>query len=413
MAAGKLPGFLLEPEITGLGEQEPSLTAIPVFLGYVQRLGTQSLGVPVYITRYAEYERRFCDSANADDENPWGVLQGETQQPVGPFLRSSLYLYFLNGGGPCYVLPVGVIDASRPPQATDFQGVANAIDRVPEITLILPTDAILLPEEAYAQVCNHLLQHCASGGQRFCILDVGGKLQTQGLNAVRRFVGNLGRQHLQWGAAYYPYLWLRPRVATAQGVQQIFALASAAAAAAYSTTDQERGIWKAPANVPIQGVLGLSTTLSLHEMGALYDPEDGHAVNLIRSIHGRGVYLWGARTLANEAPWRYVNVRRLVSFIEASLHHRTLFAVFEPNSLRTWIIVKGICEAFLKSLWEAGGLAGTQQGEAYRVSIGVDESMTQADVDEGRMIVQVQVAPKRPVEFITLKIFHQVQALGN
>jgi uncharacterized protein len=410
MATGVLPGFLLEPEITRLGEQEPSLTAIPVFLGYVERMENTSVGEPVYITRYVAFERRFCRTQNSDDANPWANAQLQTEGWVaGPYLRNSLYLYFLNGGGPCYVLPVGTLDAPYPPQAADFQGVVTALERVPEITLVVPTDARLLPEEDYIQLCRRLLQHCAEN-HRFCILDVWeGKMQ--GVPAVQRFVRNLGRQYLQWGAAYYPCLQLRPRVTT--GTETRYVLPSAVAAAAYGKTDQQRGIWKAPANLPIQGVLGLSTALNLREMGAIYDPEHGHAVNLVRSLHGRGIFIWGARTLENDAQWRYIHVRRLMSFIEASLRNRTMFAVFEPNSLRTWIIIKGICETFLKGLWEAGGLAGAQQNEAYRVAIGVGESMTQADVNEGRMLVEVQVAPKHPLEFITLKIFHQVQALGN
>jgi uncharacterized protein len=411
---GRLPGFLLEPEITRLGEQEPTLTAIPVFMGYVQRAGGQGLGIPTYITRYAEYERRYCVSSNSDDTQPWRALGTDGDALFrGPFLRSSLYLYFLNGGGPCYVLPVGLQDENQPPTAADFEGVVKALDRVPEITLLVPTDAILLPAEEYAQVCRNLMQHCATGTNRFCILDIADLGGTATQKEALRWVRSLGRQYLQWGAAYYPWLQLRPRAATTNVGETQYALPSAVAAAAYGTTDQQRGIWKAPANIPVQGVLGLSASLTLREMGELHDPEEGSPVNLVRSIHGRGIYLWGARTLDSDLQWRYVNVRRLVSHVETSLRNRSMFAVFEPNSLRTWIIVKGVCESFLKELWEAGGLAGAQQAEAFTVHVGVGETMTQADVDEGRMVVQIQLAPKQPLEFITLKIYHQVQALGN
>ncbi|MFN8395720.1 MAG: phage tail sheath subtilisin-like domain-containing protein [Bacteroidia bacterium] len=417
MHTGTLPGFLMEADITRIPEQEPSLTAVPVFIGYVQRLDPALQGVPTYITRYSEYERRFCNGAG-HDSHAWDYAGGpESVAAQGPYLRSSIFLYFLNGGGPCFVLPVGTLDGSKP-RRKDFADTAEAIDRVPEITLILPTDAILLPAADYAGVCEDYLRLCARSAGRFVIMDAGqAEASTNGGgNIAREFVQSLGSEHLQWGAAYYPYLLLKPRTVQdqLQGSSKSVALPSAAAAAAYSVTDQDRGIWKAPANVPVTGVLGLSQRLEIQEMGQLYSPEDGRAVNLLRALHGRGVYVWGARTLAGlNAQAQHVNVRRLQSFIESTLRNRTMFAVFEPNNMRTWLVIRGIFDTFLKEIWESGGLAGGRKEQAYTIQIGLGETMTQADIDEGRMIAHVQIAPKRPAEFISLRIFHQVQSLGN
>ncbi len=421
MSVGKIPGFVLEPEIARLPGQEISLTAVPVFMGYVEDMGSGAVGEPVYIARYADYERRFCRDGKSEDSNPWVASNAaDGIAKWGPFLRSSVYLYFLNGGGPCYVLPVGLLDPDHAPVAAHFAGVVQALDRVAAITLVVPTDAILLAPADYFQLCRDLLQHCASGHQRFCIMDAGSGAPISGNGNVeaRQFSRSLGDTHLAWGAAYYPYLCLRSQSEHAVGLSVAsmpkVGLPSSVVAAAIVVTDQARGIWKAPANIAVQGVVGLSAAMTLTEMGDLATPSDGKAVNLMRSIRGRGVFIWGARTLArDDAEWSYLNVRRLASFVETALRDRTLFAVFEPNGMRTWIIVKGICESFLRDLWEAGGLAGTTRAEAFQVTIGLGESMTQADIDEGRMVALVRIAPKHPSEFITIKLFHQVQALGN
>ncbi len=424
MATGKMPGFLLEPEVVRASTQVASPTAVPVFVGYVQSLAQGMRGVVTPIARFSEYVRHFGGGTLTAADLPWaGIAPDGSLMAKGPFLRNSVYQYFMNGGGPCYVLAVGTYATDRLPAAADFADVPSILEHVPEITLVLPTDAILLPAVDYYACCRGLLQHCAEATNRFCILDAGnsGPKVGSGFAAARAFVQALGQRGLTHGAAYFPMLQLRetPIDADQLGANRpmigpMIGLASAAVAAAYGVTDQSRGIWKAPANVALSNVVGLASALSLKEMGELYEPEDGKAVNVIRSIPGRGIYVWGARTLAaNDLDWRYVNVRRMMSFVEATLRSRTLFAVFEPNSLRTWIVVKGLCDSFLKGLWEAGGLAGQRKEDAYKISIGLGESMTQADIDEGRLIAIVQLAPRRPAEFITIRLFHQVQALGN
>ena len=419
-----MPGFVLEPEVVRASTQVASPTAVPVFVGYVQRLPDDRCGVVTPISRFSEYVRHFGGGSLTAADLPWaGRATAGSLLGKGPFLRSSVHQYFMNGGGPCYVLAVGRYAAERLPAAADFEGLAGILEHVPEITLVVPTDAILLPAADYHACCRSLLQHCAESTNRFCILDAGdsGLMVGSGFAAARSFAQALGERGLTHGAAYYPFLQLKetPVDADQMGTDRsptgpMIGLPSAAVAAAYGLTDQSRGIWKAPANVAVSNVVGLAAAPSLREMGELYDPEDGKAVNVIRSIPGRGIYVWGARTLAaNDLDWRYVNVRRMMSFVEATLRNRTLFAVFEPNTLRTWIVVKGLCESFLKGLWEAGGLAGQRKEDAYKISVGLGESMTQADIDQGRLTVIVQLAPQRPAEFIAIRLFHQVQALGN
>jgi phage tail sheath protein FI len=131
---------------------------------------------------------------------------------------------------------------------------------------------------------------------------------------------------------------------------------------------------------------------------------------VIRSFTGRGTLVWGARTLAgNDNEWRYINVRRLFTYVEESVQEATMFVVFEPNTANTWQRVIGMIEAFLTGLWRDGALAGATTKEAYFVRCGIGVTMTAQDILEGRMIVEIGMAAVRPAEFIILKFEHKLQ----
>ena len=140
------------------------------------------------------------------------------------------------------------------------------------------------------------------------------------------------------------------------------------------------------------------------------DTTGGKSINAIRAFTGKGTLVWGARTLAgNDNEWRYVPVRRLFIMIEESCRKSTAFAVFEPNTLTTWLKVKGMIESFLYGLWQQGALAGAKPEDAYFVNVGLGKTMTPQDVLEGRMIVEIGVAAVRPAEFIILRFSHKLQ----
>jgi len=186
---------------------------------------------------------------------------------------------------------------------------------------------------------------------------------------------------------------------------------SAAMAGIYATIDRERGVWKAPANVSVSAVIGPTVKITHGAQENLnVDPQAGKSINAIRSFAGKGTLVWGARTLAgNDNEWRYINVRRLFNMIEESTRKATSFAVFEGNDATTWLKVKGMIEGFLYGLWEQGALAGPTPDSAYFVQVGLGNTMTQQDVLEGRMIVEIGVAAVRPAEFIILKFMHKLQ----
>lgn len=186
---------------------------------------------------------------------------------------------------------------------------------------------------------------------------------------------------------------------------------SAAIAGIYAGTDRDRGVWKAPANVSLNAVIGPIVKISDAEQDLLnIDPAAGKSINAIRAFTGKGTLVWGGRTLAgNDNEWRYVSVRRLFITIEESTRKASAFAVFEPNDATTWLKVKAMIESYLYGLWQQGALAGSKPESAYFVSVGLGKTMTAQDILEGRMIVSIGVAAVRPAEFIILRFSHKLQ----
>lgn len=186
---------------------------------------------------------------------------------------------------------------------------------------------------------------------------------------------------------------------------------SAAVAGAYAATDRDRGVWKAPANISLNAVIAPTQKITSAEQELLnVDSTAGKSVNAIRSFSGKGTLVWGARTLAgNDNEWRYVPVRRLFNMIEEATKKASYFAVFEPNTAATWLKVKAMIDSYLYGLWQQGAFAGATAEQAYFVNIGLGKTMTQQDILEGRMIVEIGVAAVRPAEFIILRFSHKLQ----
>jgi phage tail sheath protein FI len=140
------------------------------------------------------------------------------------------------------------------------------------------------------------------------------------------------------------------------------------------------------------------------------DSTSGKSINAIRKFAGKGIIVWGARTLAgNDNEWRYIPVRRLFIFIEESVKKATEFVVFEPNDAKTWLRTKAMIENFLITLWKEGALTGAKPEHAFYVKIGLGETMTSLDILEGRMNIEIGLAAVRPAEFIILKFSHKLQ----
>lgn len=186
--------------------------------------------------------------------------------------------------------------------------------------------------------------------------------------------------------------------------------ASAAMAGIYTTVDNNEGVWVAPANVGVQGVIAPAVTIDNQSQEDLNVPLDGKSVCAIRSFPGKGTLVWGARTLdGNSNDWRYINVRRTLIYIEQSVKEAASAYVFAPNDASTWVSVKSMISNFLTGLWNQGGLVGPKPGDAFSVSIGLGSTMTADDVLNGRMIVAVKVAVSHPAEFIEITFQQEMQ----
>jgi hypothetical protein len=185
---------------------------------------------------------------------------------------------------------------------------------------------------------------------------------------------------------------------------------ASAMAGIYASVDRERGVWKAPANVALAATKAPTAMLSQDEQAYLdVDPETGKSINCILKFTGKGILPWGARTMdAANLDWRYISVRRLFMVVEEALKNAARFAVFEPNDKTTWSKVKAMVVNYLYSLWQEGALQGSKPDEAFFVQVGLGETMTFQDVLDGRMIVQIGMAPVHPAEFIILR-FSQMQ----
>ncbi|MEZ4778635.1 MAG: phage tail sheath C-terminal domain-containing protein [Flavobacteriaceae bacterium] len=186
---------------------------------------------------------------------------------------------------------------------------------------------------------------------------------------------------------------------------------SSTLAGVYARVDNERGVWKAPANTTLSSVLGVTTLINKKEQEGLnVDVVAGKSVNALRPFTGKGIMVWGARTLAgNDNEWRYISVRRFFNMAEESIKKATEQFVFEPNDKNTWVKVRAMIENFLTLQWRAGALAGAKPDQAFFVRVGLGETMTAQDILEGRMNVEIGMAVVRPAEFIILKFSHKMQ----
>lgn len=332
--------------------------------------------------------------------------------------------------------------------------------------LLMPDSLLLNEEDStYYAVQTYALQHCAKYMNKVALFDVWGSHEPlppeEDKNKyVTRFRENIGLDNLSYGAAYYP--WLRTNIIQANSLgyrnfnldaldkvlqeahkpilenlkgaekekekkywdaglknaSQEYKLlrktvadklnvlpASPAMAGLYTRTDKARGVWIAPANQNLNSVIAPAIKITHEDQESLnVDALSGKSINAIRAFKGRGAAIvWGARTLAGNSPeWRYINVRRLFIVIEQSVKNAAFNVVFRPNVPVTWAVVRGMINNFLTNLWRQGALVGASPTEAFSVACGLGDTMTQEDINEGIMRIQVKAAASRPAEFIVI-----------
>ncbi|OGO00135.1 MAG: hypothetical protein A2Y58_06135 [Chloroflexi bacterium RBG_13_51_52] len=193
--------------------------------------------------------------------------------------------------------------------------------------------------------------------------------------------------------------------------QRVILPPSPGIAGIYARVDRTRGVWNAPANEGVSAVIKPMVKITSADQENLnIDTTAGKSINAIRAFAGQGVLVWGSRTLAgNDNEWRYIPVRRLFIMIEQSVKKSTAWAVFGPNDAMAWLKVKAMIESYLEGLWRQGALVGSKAEQAFFVRVGLGVTMTEQDILEGRMIIEVGIAAVRPAEFIILRFSHKMQ----
>ncbi len=247
-----------------------------------------------------------------------------------------------------------------------------------------------IPGVTAPEVQAALIAFCENKKSCFAILDV--PMELKKTNDVANF---RDMYDSTYAAMYHP--WLEMYDAGAK--RSAYFPPSGAMAGIYARTDVERGVHKAPANEVVRGCTGLSCSYNEGEQDIL----NPMGVNLIRAFTGRGIRVWGARTISSNGLWKYLNVRRLFIYVEESIKANTNWVVFEPNSSVLWSRVTRTIETFLATCWRDGALAGSTPSEAFFVECG-PTTMTQDDIDNGRLICKIGIAPVKPAEFVIFRI---------
>ena len=257
---------------------------------------------------------------------------------------------------------------------------------------------IAAPGRTDAEVQNELIAQCERLRYRFAVLD--GEQDPAG-GSVNAILTHRDSYDTSFAAYYVPWVQITVN-------DQVLSLPpSGYVAGIYARTDNDRGVWKAPANEVVLNVTGLKTYMTTGEQEIL----NPRGVNVIRWFEGRGIRVWGARTLSSDPEFKYVNVRRFLIFMEASIDRGTQWVVFEPNSPETWGRVVDSVSAFLDTQWRSGALFGRKPEDSYFVRCD-ETTMTADDVQNGRLICHIGVAIVRPAEFVIFRI-EQITGFGK
>ena len=453
-------------------------TAIPAFIGHTLKAQKLQVGdlafLPTRIQSLIEYESLFGASVTEaitigieDEIKKTGALITTDRKITVkiPFLKNHMHyqlqLYFANGGGPCYIVSVGLPKLSL--KKTDLKKGLDEVYQYDEPTLILFPDAVNLAKATdLYDLYNDALMQASDLKDRFVIMDISNNIPP-GKTAIELFrdsiTGGEDPRSLKYGAAYYPMLVttlpchyadssvkiIHTIITKEQGKADIktkgefnmlklnnpklngttiYSLIkteisnytitlspSAAVAGVYTNVDQSRGVWKAPANISLSLVKAPAISLTDIEQQALNtDANGGKSINAIRFFTGKGTLVWGARTIAgNDNEWRYISVRRFFNMVEESVKKAVIVFAFERNDTATWAKVKSMIENFLIVQWRAGALQGVKQEDAFFVHIGPGQTMTAQDILDGRMIIEIGMAVVRPAEFNIIRIVQQMQ----
>jgi hypothetical protein len=257
--------------------------------------------------------------------------------------------------------------------------------------------ALVYAPNVSTDIALKVINHCEKLRFRFALLDC-----AKGINSVSELDPRSQITDSQYAAFYYPWIVTSdPRTGARKLIPP-----GGHILGVYARTDGERGVFKAPANEILRGVLDLEIDID----DGKQDDLNPKGVNVTRNFPGRGIRVWGARTITSNALWKYVSVRRLFIFLERSIYEGTQWVVFEPNDDKLWARVIDTIRLFLRGQWRLGALLGRTEQEAFFITCD-RTTMSQDDILNGRLICEIGIAPVRPAEFVIFRIFqHTAEA---
>ena len=342
--------------------------------GFVGRAEKGMDNKPVLITSWAEFVQEFG-----------------RYTPDTPYLAPAVCGFFENGGRRCFVVKTTGTDYVGADSGTGKSTGLPVLDEIDEVSIVC------IPGITSPEVQNAMISDCEEKRYRFAILDSIKGATVVGIKAQKEAVVS----ERGYGALYYPWIKVpieitkHGKISTTQGLVP----PSGFIAGIYAGTD----IAKPAASEPVRGALGVEADVTK----VIEDELSSLGINSIRSFPAKGVRVWSSRTISADPEWKYVHVRRLLLFIEKSIDRGTRWVVFEPNNERLWANVRALITGFLSELWQEGMLMGRRPEEAFFVKCD-RTTMTQDDVDNGRLICLIGVAAIKPSEFVIFRIGQQV-----
>jgi len=341
---------------------------------------------PVLITNWSGFVAAFGDLVGSSSL-PATTSKAAVYDPNQRALAQAVYGFFNNGGGRCYVV--------RAATSADLAAALATLEPIDEISLVAAPVSIAASDMAtFNSTYSALITHCSNAGGRFAILDGPDTATLTGFTAPLSS---------DLAAYYFPHIKVfdpATKLTNPAGDGLLQVPPSGHLAGIFARVDDARGVYKAPANEPILGALGLTQALSKNDQSGL----NPAGVNCLRYLNGNYL-VWGARTLAGSGntDLMYINVRRTLLFLRKSIEQGTSWIVFEPNTPALWQKIILNVEAFLTGVWRDGALFGTTAKEAFYVKCDA-ELNPQAQRDLGIVVTEIGVAIVRPAEFVVFRI---------
>jgi phage tail sheath protein FI len=345
--------------------------------GFVGICQAGPLNSPRLVTSLKEFEQTFGDGKPLNVPN---------EAPGVNYLWQSVRAFFAQEGMSLYISRV----SSR--SADDYGAGIQAFEDVPDISIVAApgsTANFAGHEDDAVNTMRLLIAHAEQMRYRFAILDCGDHQSVADVRALR------GKFDSKYAALYFPWVCVMDPISG----NEISLPPSGFVAGIFAYSDVVRSVSKAPANQ----VVALATRFELSITDAQQEVLNPEGINCFRTLPGRGNVLWGARTVSSDPEWKYVNVRRYLSYVEQSIDRGTQWAVFEHNDETLWRSIQRGIEDFLYREWTSGSLTGDKPEKAYFVRCD-RATMTQNDLDNGRLVCLIGVAPTKPAEFVTFSI---------